>query len=263
MSKQEDLNNPHDNGYDSDYNVEIIDSSGNIHVTKYRPFYNNIKRLLCASYMSDYNCKYGSACTYAHDYIDQSIDDDKIELYRILFDKQYLLDSLNSSGDSLDLLYKSILYLTNECNNCRDGNCSGGYNCKYGVTKKCMKLCKHDFLSGECENETREILIDKDIKLKMNEYGIKCDNIFIGCDNGIHITVNGLLPYYVYIHRSDNVEIVSYNSSRKIDLDYLYKYFMPDNMVDNVIVNIFDNDSDSSYDEICDIIDSLENSDSD
>lgn len=238
-----------------DLDIEFTDDRGKVNVTTFKSHWCKEKRLLCSSYLNNTRCKFGNKCTYAHSYSEQNIDGDRIEQYRLIFDDDYIFEYI-ASNDDIEPMYNMLLHFTNVCNNCNKGSCSGGYNCKYGATKSCLKLCKQDFLSGECVNNEIEIEMDRDVIVKMATYGIRVPVKMTGCQNGIHLSMKDVVPYYVYLHNKDTVG-ETYNSTRSINLDHIYRYFIP-TACHSTLANSLGDESDSSYDDLYDILDDLD-----
>jgi hypothetical protein len=86
------------------------------------------------------------------------------------------------------------MVFTNVCKKCEDMQCQGGYNCKYG-TMKYLKVCKDDFVSGECKNNRISIDVPKFLLKKLS----LPDENKHGCINGHHITDHNILPYYEHL----------------------------------------------------------------
>ena len=243
-----------DDGYFSDLDIEITKGSEKIYSKKIIPLHSSRKRLLCYSIIENNICKYNKNCTYAHTLNEQIIDDDKLRLFKLLVEKNELQIIMNNK-EKTNNIYQSIFHLTNICDNCVNLKCAGGYNCKFGVPKKCMKVCKQDFLTGECNNVIEDIIFDSEFVDKMNECKIDTSETFKGCKNGHHLTIRGLIPYYVHIHSNDKNSEMVYNSVRKIDLDFIYKYFR--NEKNSRSESYIELETDSSDDELSNIIDEL------
>lgn len=156
--------------------------------------YHN-KRLICYSTFNNEKCNYGIGCIYAHNYEEQYIDTDKKQLYKIIFDNDL------SSYQSEDF-YKSLFFLTINCDKCFEHKCSGGYNCKNGAPTNFLRICKNDLLTGECLNKIKEIENDDILlnKLKITK------KKYLGCLNGHHLTNSNLIPYYTFLSNNNNCE---------------------------------------------------------
>jgi hypothetical protein len=126
-------------------------------------------RTLCFNILNFKSCAYGNKCLYAHSLETQQVDNGKKLVLELL-----KLDNL----DEIDLiknkeLYANLSILTKLCNECINGSCPGGYNCKYGACNKNILICNIDMQTGNCKNSI--------------ENG--------KCINGTHLTLKHLLPY--------------------------------------------------------------------
>jgi hypothetical protein len=79
-------------------------------------------------------------------------------------------------------LFEELMIFTKECKNCINKKCPGGYNCKFGVCVKELKICYNDLLNGKCTSTLNE--------------EIHNDKIIKRCQFGIHLTEKNLIPYY-------------------------------------------------------------------
>jgi hypothetical protein len=150
---------------------------------------NNVKKILCYNILSKNTCIYNNKCVFAHSYEEQ-IKDKYKELIIEFIKTNKDLSKINIFEDKN--LYNELLIFTRECYKCLIKACNGGYNCRYGVCFKNLKICKTDLISGDCKNS---IIND--------EFGnIKC------CD-GIHLTHKKLIPYNT--HNNKNIKINNKN----------------------------------------------------
>ncbi|ANB50594.1 hypothetical protein [Powai lake megavirus] len=218
-------------GYDSndEIKIEITDSKNgksytHIYTVPYRPTHCNEKRLLCFSINNGENCVYGSNCTYAHTLDDQIIDDEKKFIYQMILDEK-LMNFMSINESKMQEIYKRLLYLTQICDLCKNGKCTGGYNCRNGVFDICLKICKNDLLTGECINNIKDIFVDDSIIKKLTDDNFKPAKNYKGCQNGHHLSLRNLVPYYKYMHQKENSKKNKYQSVRYIDIDSLSRIF--------------------------------------
>jgi hypothetical protein len=177
----------------------------------------NKKKLICYSILSNKTCNYGSICAYAHNLAEQNIDSDKMDIYRIIFDK-HLMNFFVGTNAKTDDIYKKLLFYTYLCKKCKSNKCTGGYNCKYGAFNASIKLCKNDLLTGQCLNKIVDIDMDQNIIDKITD--IEKSDSYKGCINGHHLSERGLLPYYKYVHQKENTTKCQYDGVRHIN-EYL------------------------------------------
>lgn len=158
----------------------------------------NIKKILCYNILSKNTCQYGSKCVFAHSYEDQVK-----EKY-----KQIIIDFIKTNKDLSKInvfddkkLYNEMLIFTKECYKCMNRTCNGGYNCRYGVCFKNLKICKTDLITGECQNPT-------------------CKDEFknVKCIDGIHLTCKNLTPYNMHNNKiikinNKNVRVILLNNN--------------------------------------------------
>lgn len=213
----------------------------------YTPVFSSKKRLICFSIINNSLCKYNSTCTYAHSISEQKIDLDRLLTYQILFDKNLSNMKFAKSSEKIEFneeIYKNLMLATSICNKCINGNCTGGYNCRNGICHQSIKICKSDFLSGDCVNSVCNIIVPDDIISKISFDKFEKPAQYIGCINGHHLTSRGLNPYYKYIHQKEVSKKKIYQSSRIIN--YNYSTF-PDES--HYQYNFLSSESDSSDDE--------------
>ena len=150
------------------------------------------RRLLCFSVINSIRCKYGNNCTYAHSLEEQEVDPERWDSYRTILAH----DLSEIDGDT----YQNLLPYANLCDGCSKSCCTGGYNCRNGSCCKSFKLCKNDFLTGGCVNELIVISFSDELKEKFRI----ADNIYLGCDNGLHLTERSMIPYNRYLYQKDD-----------------------------------------------------------
>jgi len=261
FSSEEYNTNYSDDGYESDeeMKLEIIDYENSdseppkteIYSVSFKPIHSNRKRLICYSTINNENCSYGDNCTYAHSLEEQVIDHDKKYIYQIVLDKN-LMNFYDVNNPKTDEIYKYLLFLTRMCDVCIQKKCTGGYNCKYGVSHPFLKLCKNDLLMGECRNRIVEIPPEKFIIDKIKSDEVEIPDTYYGCLNGHHLTNRNLVPYYKYDHEKESVKKNKYQSVRYIDLEPAYHIVKSDNYYNlnyKYNPNMSDTDSESDTDE--------------
>lgn len=179
----------------------------------------NDKRILCMSTINDDRCMHINKCKYAHTLDEQKVDHDRTEIIKLYMDA----DVLSTIDD--EEIYKRLMLYTKVCESCINGQCMGGYNCKHGVNHKCIKICRNDFLSGDCVNATDEIYIVDEICKKFELR----DNIKRnGCANGHHLTLRGLIPYCKFTHNQQYDKKYNYQSIRYIDINQVSRFLLAD-----------------------------------
>jgi hypothetical protein len=178
------------NNYKKDYNKSYIKIDNLINSKKNKNNKKeNHKKILCKNIISNKVCKYGDKCLYAH-----SLEEQKLELLR---ERAYDLIKGKISGENINIylekdLYKTLLTLCDLCNKCHNNNCTGGYNCKHGTCRKEFIVCGNNLYNGKCNG--------------------KCGKI--------HLTNNGLKPYFTYILESQKYK-KNYNNFKKITIGTL------------------------------------------
>ena len=137
----------------------------------------NYKKILCKNIHSIGRCVYTNKCLYAH-----SLDEQNVESIRsIAYDmikKDIDLSNIDLSKNKN--LYTNLLILSKLCQQCEDGTCTGGYNCKHGACDKIYVICQIDLNKGTCEG---------------------------GCGK-LHLTKKGLVPYGVNIVKNLKAKVV-------------------------------------------------------
>lgn len=163
-------------------------------------FFGNQKKILCNSVINKISeCSYGNKCIYAHSIYEQNIDENKKFIYQIILDEN-LMDLININGPKKWQIYTGLINSTKYCK-LKDGllcsgvekKCNGGLNCKYGVHFNTFKICRCDLLMGQCSNDIIEINVDKTLVDKVG--GVKSPDKYLGCMNGHHLTMRGLIPF--------------------------------------------------------------------
>ena len=158
---------------------------------------NNFKKLLCYNIVNNINCVYKQKCMFAHNIDDQKKEPIREFIYKMIY--QYNNLSNININDNKEL-FEELLIFTKECKNCINKKCPGGYNCKFGVCLKELKICYNDLLYGKCNN----LLIDNNTLL--NPINIIIENQIIKrCVYGIHLTEKNLIPYYQRISNDINM----------------------------------------------------------
>jgi len=170
--------NNSDNNNDQKYNIEpqhsteFIEINNFLNKKKIKPKKENHKKLLCKNVISNKQCKYGNKCLYAHSLNEQKLDEIRDKAYKIIKGD---IDASEINIHSERDLYKVLLLLGDMCPGCKENNCTGGYNCKHGCCDSKYIICGSDLNNGTC-NGTCE-----------------------GNCGKVHLTDNGLKPYFSYI----------------------------------------------------------------
>ena len=226
-------------------NGEIISRKHNI----------NENRVLCYSVIDNKVCKYGNECIYAHNTDEQLVDNDREFHYKLILDPM-MMGFNQMPACRKEEIYKALFFFTQLCEGCVAKKCTGGYNCKNGAINKFAKLCKNDLLTGECTNTTTELQIPQDMSKKLLDL---TDVTATYCQNGQHISVKNMVPYYKYVHSNDESTKTQYQSVRYIDLSSATRFFLPnEHSMNNSSLSSPSSDSlELSYDDSVD--DLLEN----
>jgi len=238
---------------DTEISLEITDWKSNgkpstyIYTVPRKGSSQNEKRLLCFSVLSGQDCIYRHKCTYAHNLDEQVLDIDKGFVYQIILD-QSLMNFFSVTNPKTDEIYKSLLAMTQICDKCIEHQCTGGYNCKYGVFDNSVKLCKNDIMMGECINHIQPIVMNP---LILNKF---VDNVtvpvqYTGCLNGHHLTDRGFIPYYKFLNMKEATKKNYYKSTRYIDIDATLKILKNEANDSNCIKSKFINNETSSSDD--------------
>lgn len=149
---------------------------------------NNFKKLLCYNIVNDLKCVYKNKCMFAHKLEEQI----KEPMREYINDMIFIMNDLSNVNikDNKEL-FNELMIFTKECKNCMNNKCPGGYNCKFGVCIKSLKICYNDLLNGKCIME-------------LKEENLNCKNIK-RCANGIHLTEKNLIPYYQRVSCEMNI----------------------------------------------------------
>lgn len=149
---------------------------------------SNFKKLLCYNIVNNIKCIYKNKCMFAHNISEQLKEPNRELIHNIIYNYD---DLSNVNIKDNKELFDELLIFTKECKNCINKKCPGGFNCKFGVCAKELKICYNDLLNGKCLlplNE--EITNGKSIKR---------------CYHGIHLTEKNLIPYYQRISCEINI----------------------------------------------------------
>jgi len=180
------------------------------------------KRLLCFSMTKNKPCNYGIECSYAHSLNEQIIDSDRLELFRMILSSEKVMP-LDSSK------YKALISFTYGCKKCQENICSGGYNCKYGVSQ-ILKVCRNDLMTGNCLNELESVNVPNEMAKKL---GFKQHTNAQACSEGHHLTLRGLLPYSKHLQ---NQEVIK-------------NKYIPNRIINPFMINKSISDTESSDDD--------------
>jgi hypothetical protein len=149
---------------------------------------NNFKKLLCYNIVNEMKCVYKYKCMFAHK-IDEQI---KEPLREYIHEMIYIMNDLSNINIKENKeLFEELMIFTKECKNCMNKKCPGGYNCKFGVCVKNLKVCYNDLLNGKCLSLLNEENID--------------NKIIKRCIHGIHLTEKNLIPYYQRVSCEINI----------------------------------------------------------
>jgi hypothetical protein len=152
---------------------------------------NNFKKLLCYNIVNNLKCLYKTKCMFAH-----TLDEQNKDSYRgFINDMIYEYNDLsNININDNKELYEELLIYTKECKNCINKKCPGGYNCKFGVCMKELKVCYNDLLYGKCTNQLTKEIINNEKQVIIHR-----------CINGIHLSEKNLIPYYQRLSNEINI----------------------------------------------------------
>lgn len=169
--------------------------------------YNQERKLICFSMIYKTPCMFGQECTYAHSLQEQIVDDFKRMVYQIILDRnlKFLPHMPYHIGQRY---YENLMIMTRICHACTNHECTGGYNCYNGVFDSSIKLCRNDFLTGDCKNTLCHIDIHESILYKFAHDAIEWCDVYVGCEYGHHLTQRQLIPFYTYhiLHTSHEIE---------------------------------------------------------
>ena len=172
QQNQHQQNQHQQNQYQND-----IENDDNISINNDKYKNDNYKKILCKNINSIGKCIYTNKCLYAH-----SIDEQNMEPIRVI---AYDMIKKNDDLSHIDLtknkqLYNNLLALSKVCQQCDEGTCTGGYNCKHGACDKIYVICQIDLNKGTCEG---------------------------GCGK-IHLTKKGLTPFGVNVVKNLKSKVV-------------------------------------------------------
>jgi hypothetical protein len=149
---------------------------------------NNFKKLLCYNIVNNIKCVYKNKCMFAHNLNEQLKEPLRDFIYSMIYT---MGDLSNINIKENKELFEELMIFTKECKNCINKKCPGGYNCKFGVCIKDLRICYNDLLNGKCISVLNEEIVDgKTVKR---------------CICGIHLTEKNLIPYYQRISCEINV----------------------------------------------------------
>jgi hypothetical protein len=140
---------------------------------------SNFKKLLCYNIVNNIKCVYKNKCMFAHNISEQLKESNREFIHNMIYT---FTDLSNINVKENKELFEELMIFTKECKNCINKRCPGGYNCKFGVCLKELKICYNDLLNGKCTSALTE----------ENANGI----IIKKCYYGIHLTEKNLIPYY-------------------------------------------------------------------
>jgi hypothetical protein len=165
---------------------------------------SNFKKLLCYNIVNNIKCVYKSKCMFAHNINEQLKESNREYIYDMIFT---FCDLSNINIKENKELFEELMIFTKECKNCINKRCPGGYNCKFGVCLKELKICYNDLLNGKCT-------------LPLKEENIN-DKIIKKCFYGIHLTEKNLIPYYQRI--SCEINMFDYGNFLFNNINYYSK----------------------------------------
>lgn len=164
----------------------------------------NFKKLLCYNIVNNMKCVYKNKCMFAHNIEEQLKEGNREFIYNMIYE---MSDLSNINLKDNKELFEELIIFTKECKNCLNKKCPGGYNCKFGVCTKELKICYNDLLNGRCS-------------LSLNEENIN-DKVIKRCINGIHLTEKNLIPYYQRV--TCEINILDYGVFLFNDINYYSK----------------------------------------
>ena len=148
----------------------------------------DIKKLLCYNIVNNIKCVYKNKCMFAHNINEQLKEQNREFIHNMIYVTN---DLSNINIKENKELFEELMIFTKECKNCINKKCPGGYNCKFGVCVKELKICYNDLLNGRCISPLNEEIID--------------NKVIKRCQYGIHLTEKNLIPYYQRITCEINV----------------------------------------------------------
>ena len=140
---------------------------------------SNFKKLLCYNIVNNIKCVYKNKCMFAHNISEQLKESNREFIHNMIYTFN---DLSNINVKENKELFEELMIFTKECKNCINKRCPGGYNCKFGVCLKELKICYNDLLNGKCTSQLTEENIN--------------NTIIKRCYYGIHLTEKNLIPYY-------------------------------------------------------------------
>lgn len=164
----------------------------------------NFKKLLCYNIVNNMKCVYKNKCMFAHNIEEQLKENNREFIYNMIYEMSEL-SNINLKDNKE--LFEELLIFTKECKNCLNKKCPGGYNCKFGVCTKQLKICYNDLLNGKC-------------CLNLDDENVN-GKVIKRCINGIHLTEKNLIPYYQRI--TCEINILDYGVFLFNDLNYYSK----------------------------------------
>jgi len=234
-----------DDEYEEDFQIEMINNKKNKRYTiNHHNWYRCDKYILCHSYINKTVCRYGNDCTYANNLEEQIIDEDKMSIYAIMFDEK-MTDYLNLGLVKQQQVYNKIKFYTKVCTSCAEFQCVGGYNCRNGAMNNCIKICRTDFLTGDCKKN--HIIIEKDLIL-LKKLNCTPPETYHGCENGHHLTTRGFKPFHQFTFQNELNNVNMYKSKRIINDNFLCDVFLSTINSDKAL------DDDDTTDEDLDLI---------
>ena len=160
---------------------------------------NNTKRILCYNIVTRKKCHYGKMCMYAHSVNEQVIDKIRKKAYDLIKNKISACD-VNLLKDTD--LFNELKQLTKLCKCCDNEQCSGGYNCKYGVFNKKYQVCYNDLMYGNCKKKSCKLV-------HLTKFKLICYNTQV---------INAKKPN-VKLEKLINHDIFNYNDDSSIITD--------------------------------------------
>lgn len=139
----------------------------------------NVKKILCNNYLNSGHCKYGDKCLFAHSYLEQQLQQNKKNVFNIIFEMN---DLSNVYVYNNTPLLNDLIVMTKECKKCFLNKCNCGLNCNNGVCIHGHKLCYKDLITGKCSNALFTDYKNQNIK---------------SCINGIHLTEKKFIPIQI------------------------------------------------------------------
>lgn len=209
----------YDNTFNDVSNRRFVDNYPKKERVNYDNYYSfdrkqdNYKKILCKNINSIGKCIYMNKCLYAHSLEDQNVDSIRAIAYNMI-KKDMDLSNIDLTTDKL--LYNTLLSLSKLCQQCEEGICTGGYNCKHGACDKIYVVCQIDLNKGTCTGDCGKI----------------------------HLTKRGLVPYGVSIVKNLKVKI-TIPEATIINDDFFKK--LNDNIVKDAQLTSFKIESETEF----------------